>query len=700
MPISIEDDKILINDVELDVVKTVGTIDAVISTTIETVEQEIQEEQVQLRESLTNTIYGVGYNVDFQLGYSDTSDQFNRQLTPLHLSWFHEGANNIKISQIACGNGHTMFLTDDGNVYGIGRNYSYQLGYSNSRADQLTPRYLSWFREGGNNITITQIACGYSHTMFLTDDGNVYGVGKNSDYQLGYSITTAEQSTPRHLSWFREGGNNITISQIACGYNYTMFLTDNGDVYGVGYNGYYQLGYSISNSAQSTLRHLSWFREGGNNITISQIACGPSSEHTMFLTNDGDVYGVGSNGSYQLGYNGTFRESTPRHLNWFNDNSIVISQIACGGNHTMFLTDDGNVYGVGYNSQYQLGYSNRSSQLTPRYLSWFREGGNNITISQIACGGNHTMFLTDDGNVYGVGYNAKYQLGYSNSGNQLTPRHLSWFREGGNNITIGQIACGVAYTMFLYPDFPVIHIVNETVTNTVTTTTINETIGNISYYPQWTYSSSNPHIYNYGNVGIGTIASDNDKLTINGNINIIGNIALNNLSMGYWYSNANNTNIYISGNLGIGSSDPRYSIESHGVVYSSAGGITGNASTYWITVSDRRIKSNIEIASNEICFENVKNIDLYKFNYIGKANKQYGFIAQEVAKYYPKAIKTESKKINEVVIGDLMSLDLSQINYTLFGAVKHVFNEINDIKKQIGMIKDDSLIDDEELLPE
>lgn len=221
-------------------------------------------------------------------------------------------------------------------------------------------------------------------------------------------------------------------------------------------------------------------------------------------------------------------------------------------------------------------------------------------------------------------------------------------------------------------------------------TIIDETMGNISYYPQWTYSSSNTHIYNYGNVGIGTIASDNDKLTVNGNINIIGNIALNNLSMGYWYSNANNTKIYISGSLGIGSSDPQYSIESHGVVYSSAGGITGNASTYWTTVSDRRIKYDIEFASNEICFENVKNINLYNFNYIGKDNKQYGFIAQEVAKYYPKAIKTESKKINEVIIDDLMSLDLSQLNYTLFGAVKHVFNEINDIKRQIGMIKDDA----------
>jgi alpha-tubulin suppressor-like RCC1 family protein len=692
MPISIEDDKILINDVELDVVKTVGTIDAVISTTIETVEEEIQEEQVVVKESLTNKIYGVGNNLHNQIGGNLSSSDL---ATPKYSSWFID--NRIIVSQIACGQNHTMFLTDDGNIYGFGQNANYQLGYSNSTASQPTPRQLNWFSD--NAIVISQIVCGYYHTMFLTDDGNVYGVGINDYYQLGYSSSSSSQSTPRHLSWFREGGNNITISQIACGYYHTMFLTDDGNVYGVGRNNYYQLGYS-STANQSTPRHLSWFREGGNNITITQIACG--AYHTMFLTDDGNVYGVGRNYNYQLGYSSSSsNQSTPRYLSWFSDNSIVISKIACGNGHTMFLTDDGNVYGVGKNNSYQLGYSNTANQSTPRYLSWFRQGGNNITISQIACGFYHTMFLTDDSNVYGVGYNSHYQLGYSStSSSQSTPRYLSWFREGGNNITITQIACGGVYTMFMDQELLFTYIDTETVTNTVTTTTINETIGNISYYPQWTYSSSNPRIYNYGNVGIGTIASDNDKLTVNGNINIIGNIALNNLSMGYWYSNANNTKIYISGSLGIGSSDPQYSIESHGVVYSSAGGITGNASTYWITVSDRRIKSDIEFASNEICFENVKNIDLYNFNYIGKDNKQYGFIAQEVAKYYPKAIKTESKKINEVIIDDLMSLDLSQVNYTLFGAVKHIFNEINDIKKQIGMIKDDVLIIDEELLPE
>ena len=159
MPISIEDDKILINDVELDVVKTVGTIDAVISTTIETVEEEIQEEQVVVKESLTNKIYGVGNNLHNQIGGNLSSSDL---ATPKYSSLFVD--NRIIVSQIACGQNHTMFLTDDGNIYGFGQNANYQLGYSNSTASQQTPRQLNWFSD--NAIVISQIVCGYYHTMF------------------------------------------------------------------------------------------------------------------------------------------------------------------------------------------------------------------------------------------------------------------------------------------------------------------------------------------------------------------------------------------------------------------------------------------------------------------------------------------------------------------------------------------------------
>lgn len=94
--------------------------------------------------------------------------------------------NTVPI-EFAKSTGFRSVPSTDYSVYGVGNNYNYQLGYSSDRwSDQLTPRYLNWFSD--NSIVITQIACGGSHTMFLTDDGNVYGVGNNSIYQLGFNL--------------------------------------------------------------------------------------------------------------------------------------------------------------------------------------------------------------------------------------------------------------------------------------------------------------------------------------------------------------------------------------------------------------------------------------------------------------------------------------------------------------------------------
>jgi|694.fasta_scaffold00405_9 hypothetical protein len=96
----------------------------------------------------------------------------------------------------------------------------------------------------------------------------------------------------------------------------------------------------------------------------------------------------------------------------------------------------------------------------------------------------------------------------------------------------------------------------------------------------------------------------------------------------------------------------------------------------WSTVSDRRIKENIEKASYDKCYENINKLELYRFNYIKELNninkdlKQLGYIAQEVEDIFPKAVSTQPFYNNSLSISDLLSIDISQINYSLYGAVK------------------------------
>jgi len=348
---------------------------------------------------------------------------------------------NQYCASIACGDYHTLFLTNDGKVYSCGLNGDGQLGLGIT-ANKPTPQPISTL----DPFTISAIACGITHTVFLTNDGKVYSCGENGSGQLGRTVDAANpQGTPSIISSTLNSFNSLTISAIACGgFGHTVFLTNYGKVYSCGNNVSGQLGIGSTTPSQPTPQPISTL----NPFTISAIACGFS--HTVFLTNDGKVYSCGNNGGGQLGrpVDAANPRTTPSiissTLNSFN--SLTISAIACGSYHTVFLTNHGKVYSCGFNSSGQLGLGNTANQPTPQPISTLDP----FTISAIDCGNEHTVFLTNDGKVYSCGLNTEYQLGRTVdlANPQTTPSIISTLNSF-TSFTISAIACGWAHTVFL-----------------------------------------------------------------------------------------------------------------------------------------------------------------------------------------------------------------------------------------------------------
>jgi hypothetical protein len=155
-----------------------------------------------------------------------------------------------------------------------------------------------------------------------------------------------------------------------------------------------------------------------------------------------------------------------------------------------------------------------------------------------------------------------------------------------------------------------------------------------------------------------------------------------------WTYNSLNTNVYHMGNVGIGTKTPEYSLHVDGPIYTSSTAYTSSTKTKWTTVSDRRIKQNIVKASYEKCLDNVRNIELYRFNFnnnIVNTNdkNQLGFIAQEVQKVYPKAVETNKIVDKNGNIPDLLTLNTTQLDYTLYGAVKQLIKKVENIGKKL-----------------
>lgn len=85
-------------------------------------------------------------------------------------------------------------------------------------------------------MNIIQVATGAKHSLFLSDDGMVYGCGDNSFGQVGIS----KRLNIRSLKWpMRIAMYGRKIVKIDCGDYFSACLDDNGDLYTFGQLGKY-----------------------------------------------------------------------------------------------------------------------------------------------------------------------------------------------------------------------------------------------------------------------------------------------------------------------------------------------------------------------------------------------------------------------------------------------------------------------------
>ena len=96
---------------------------------------------------------------------------------------------------------------------------------------------------------MTQIACGEAHSISLTKDGKIYGWGISNYGQLGlgFSADSFEPGIGMEKSKVHEpteitGLKNERIAKIICGATFTLFQSDKGDLFGCGMNDLGQLG--------------------------------------------------------------------------------------------------------------------------------------------------------------------------------------------------------------------------------------------------------------------------------------------------------------------------------------------------------------------------------------------------------------------------------------------------------------------------
>ena len=82
--------------------------------------------------------------------------------------------------QIVGGGGHTLMLDHDGRVHGTGWNHVGQLGLGHTEPVNVFTKL-----DLGHDQKIVSLAAGWDFSLLLTEDGDVYSCGSNTFGQLG-----------------------------------------------------------------------------------------------------------------------------------------------------------------------------------------------------------------------------------------------------------------------------------------------------------------------------------------------------------------------------------------------------------------------------------------------------------------------------------------------------------------------------------
>ncbi|KAJ6226394.1 btk-binding protein-related [Anaeramoeba flamelloides] len=104
---------------------------------------------------------------------------------------YHNDVKNV--IEVAAGFNHYIFLTEDGKVYGIGSSTSGELGKNTSISMEQYGEF-NFFKN--KNLKVRRIHAGVFQSYFITTDNKYYACGANETHQLGKMSISASQSVP------------------------------------------------------------------------------------------------------------------------------------------------------------------------------------------------------------------------------------------------------------------------------------------------------------------------------------------------------------------------------------------------------------------------------------------------------------------------------------------------------------------------
>jgi len=306
------------------------------------------------------SLWAAGANSDGQLGSGNYNTTYR----------FIQVRTNFA-SFVATGGNHTLLLNQDGSLAVTGDDSYGDLGDGGSNPVNAFKGLL--IIPSG----VMRIAAGVNHSMFVKNNGSLWGMGLNTQAQLGdgtlNNTNRPEQIVP----------NNV--ANVSCGSSATFFVQSNGFVLGMGLLNNFRYDLNVY-TPQPVLF-------GG----ASTVVCG--AQHALIIGTNGALLAFGANAAGELGDGTTNQSISPEQI---LTNGVIAA--ACGASHSHFIKSDGSLWAMGLNNHGELGDGTTNNSLVPEEIV-------SNSVVAVAAGLGHCLFLKSDGSVWATGLDSASQFG-------------------------------------------------------------------------------------------------------------------------------------------------------------------------------------------------------------------------------------------------------------------------------------------------
>lgn len=243
---------------------------------------------------------------------------------------------------VSSGEFHNLALKADGSLWAWGKNENGQLG-SGANVDEALP-----IRVG--QALYQQVSAGGAHSAAIDRDGRLWTWGQNTYGQLGDGgVDTTD--VPKHIM---AGTQFIAV---AAGPYHTAAIDAGGNLWTWGGNAYGQLG-DGTNLTQPTPQKIDVWDVGLTSLKFRQVAVGTTN--TAAITESGDLYVWGWNGYGQVGDGSAADQSTPVKIPGPGYAHVSLNEW-----HGLAVKQDGSLWAWGSNCCGQIGNEPKSDAAIP-----------------------------------------------------------------------------------------------------------------------------------------------------------------------------------------------------------------------------------------------------------------------------------------------------------------------------------------------